>query len=146
VVVVAIAAASGCSSVGAADTTAYCQPADPVVTPQLVAPGDELRIEAVGREGDVDCEPSMPSGARYEVSISSLEPVGDPTPGRYRRTLGSLDPESDGSARGTVRVPDGFPIGRAEVSLTLRGAETICDIDPSIGCAKPPFAPIDVVP
>lgn len=145
VVGVALVATWGCSIVEAVDPTAYCQPEDPVVTPQSVAPGDELRVETVGRDGDADCEPTMPARARYEVSIMSEEPDSDPDMGLYSATLGSLDPDSDGTAQGTVRVPDDIPIGKAEVSLRLQGATTICDIDPSIGCAKNPFAPIEVV-
>jgi hypothetical protein len=145
VVSVALGAITCCSSVAGADLTAYCQPEDPTVTPQSAAPGDVLQVETVGREGDVDCEPSMPDRARYEVSIASEEPDGDPDMDRYTTTLGSLDPESDGSARGTIRVPDDIPMGRAEVSLRLQGAKTICEIDPSVGCAQNPFAPIEII-
>ncbi len=92
----------------------------------------------------MDCEPSMPAHARYEVSIVSAEPDSDPDM-RHSTTLGSLDPESDGSAQGTIRVPDDIPIGKAEVSLRLQGAKTICEIDPSVGCAQNPFAPIEII-
>jgi hypothetical protein len=142
--VLSLSAISGCSVVEAVDRTAYCQPADPVVTPQHVAPGDELHVETTGRDDGVDCEPRMPARARYEVSIMSEMPDEDPTMGRYSAVLGVLDPSSDGTAQGTVRVPDDIPAGKAEVSLGLQGAKTICELDPSIGCAKNPFAPIDV--
>lgn len=115
------------------------------MTPQSVAPGDVLQVETAGREGDVDCEPSIPAGARYEVAITSEVPDNDPDMSRYSTSLGSLDPDSDGSAQGTVRVPNDIPIGTAEVSLRLQGATTICDVDPNIGCAKNPFTPIEII-
>ncbi|MFB7800820.1 hypothetical protein [Isoptericola sp. NPDC056134] len=140
-----IATASGCATLEAAvDRTAYCRPEDPVVTPQRVAPGDELHVETTGREAGVDCESRMPDRARYAVSIMSEMPDSDPAMGRYSAALGVLDPSSDGAAQGTVRIPADIPAGKAEVSLSLQGAKTICELDPSIGCAKNPFAPIDV--
>jgi len=141
----AVSVVSGCASIGAAfDRTAYCRPEDPVVTPQLAAPGDELHVETTGRVDGVECEPRMPARARYEVSIMSEMPDSDPSMGRWSRSLGTLDPSDDGDAEGTVRLPADTPAGKAEVSLRLVGAKTICDLDPSIGCAKNPFAPIDV--
>ncbi|GAB6940156.1 hypothetical protein JCM11754A_36830 [Isoptericola variabilis] len=145
IMLLSIAAASGCSALAAVvDRTAYCQPEDPVVTPQRVAPGDELHIETTGRETGVDCEPRMPDRARYAVSIMSEMPDSDPAMGRYAAALGVLDPSSDGAAEGTVRIPGDIPAGKAEVFLSLQGAKTICELDPSIGCAKNPSAPIDV--
>ncbi|MEN5072558.1 hypothetical protein ABE437_01970 [Isoptericola cucumis] len=144
--VLSLAAIPGCSTIASVvDRTAYCQPEDPVVTPQRVAPGDQLHIETTGRDDGVDCEPQMPSRARYEVSIMSEMPDSDPNMGLYSASLGVLDPSSDGAAQGTVRLPDDIPVGKAEVSLRLQGAKTICELDPSIGCAKNPFAPIDVI-
>ncbi|MCK9794576.1 hypothetical protein M1843_12545 [Isoptericola sp. 4D.3] len=140
-----IATTSACSTLEAAvDRTAYCRPEDPVVTPQRVAAGDELHIDVLGREDGVDCEPRMPDRARYAVSIMSEMPDSDPTMGRYSAALGVLDPSSDGAAQGTVRIPDDIPAGKAEVSLGLQGAKTLCELDHSIGCAKNPFAPIEV--
>lgn len=65
--------------------------------------------------------------------------------GRLSAALGLLDPDADGDAEGTVRLPDDVPAGEAEVSLTLRWAKTLCDLDPSAGCARNPFATVDVV-
>jgi len=136
--VLSLAAISGCSTLEAAvDRTAYCRPEDPVVTPQRVAPGDELHIETSGREDGVDCEPRMPARARYAVSIMS-------SVGGYSASLGVLNPSSDGAAQGTVQIPDDIPIGRAEVLLVLGNAKTLCELDPSASCAKNPFALIDV--
>jgi len=139
-----LTAGSGCAVFGTGERTAYCQPGDPVVTPQSVTPGGELQVETVGSDDGVGCESSMPANARYEVRITSVEPVEDPEQDRYTEVLGSLDPSDDGDAGGTVRVPDDVPVGAAEVSLSLQGAPTVCDVDPTIGCAKNPFAPVEV--
>ncbi|MFD6176356.1 MULTISPECIES: hypothetical protein [unclassified Isoptericola] len=141
----AVTVVSGCASISAAfDRTAYCRPEDPVVTPKHATPGDELHVETTGRVDGVDCEPRMPARARYEVSIMSEMPDSDPTMGRWSRSLGTLDPSDEGDAEGTVRLPADTPAGKAEVSLRLVGAKTICELDPSIDCTKNPFAPIDV--
>ncbi|MGW8568075.1 hypothetical protein [Isoptericola sp. NPDC055881] len=115
------------------------------MTPQRVAPGDELHLETTGRDDGVDCEPRMPARARYVVTIMSEMPDSDPTMGRYSASLGLLDPSSDGAAHGTVRVPDDIPAGKAEVSLRLQGAKTRCELDPGASCAQDPYAPIEVV-
>lgn len=144
VLVLALAAAGGCSAVGVLDPTAYCRPGDPVVAPLRVAPGDELQVEVPGREDGVDCEPRLPDRARYGVSIMSEKRSDDPDEGHVSAALGMLDPNSDGDARGTVRVPDDFPAGEAEVSVRLQYAKILCEIDPTMSCAKNPFATIEV--
>jgi hypothetical protein len=140
----ALTAGSGCAVLDRDARTAYCQPGDPVVAPQVVTPGGELRVETVGSDDGVGCESSMPANARYEVRITSVEPVDDPEQDRYTEVLGSLDPSDDGDAEGAVRIPDDVPVGAAEVSLSLQGAPTVCETDPTIGCAKNPFVPIEV--
>ncbi len=144
VVALALTAAAGCSVVDALDQTAYCRPGDPVVAPLRVAPGDELEVDVPGREDGVDCEPRLPDRARYGVSIMSEKRSDDPDEGHVSAALGMLDPNSDGDARGTVRVPDDFPAGDAEVLVRLQYAKTLCEIDPSMSCAKNPFATIEV--
>lgn len=133
---------SGCVDVG--PPTAYCGPVDPVVTPGRVAPGGELHIEVAGLVDSGDCEPSMPDEARYSIEIGSEVRSGDGEEGPYSTSLDDLDPNSDGGARGTVRVPEDFPLGAAEVSVRLEGAQTLCEIDPTMSCPKGPFAPVDV--
>lgn len=132
---------SGC--VDAGPETAYCGPADPVVTPHTVAPGEELRVEVPGVDGE-DCEPSLPDGARYSVEIRSDVHTGDADEGPSSASLGDLVPGDEGSARGSVQVPADFPPGGAEVSVRLEGADTLCEIDPSMSCAKDPAAAVDV--
>ncbi len=138
----ALAATSGCVDAGAA--TAYCGPADPVVSPTAVAPGQEMHLEVARHVTADGCEQSLPDRARYEVRLTSERRAPDAAEGRYGITLGVLEPNADGDATGTVRVPDDVPLGGAEVSVRLTGAETICEIDPTMQCAKDPFAPIDV--
>ncbi|GAA1729191.1 hypothetical protein GCM10009809_25910 [Isoptericola hypogeus] len=144
-VALALAITAGCAVADAIAKTAYCQPEDPVVTPQRVAPGDELHVETTGKPDGVDCEWRMPARARYEVEIWSTMPADVPDARHDRVPLGALDPSSEGDAEGAFRVPDDFPVGEAEVSVNLQGVKTICDIDPSIGCAKNPWTPIEVV-
>ena len=144
-VALALLATSACALVDAVAPTAYCTPKDPVVTPQRVSPGGEVHVETVGNHDGVDCETRLPAQARYQVRIRSETPADDPDEGYLSADLGVLDPSSNGDAEGTFRVPDDFPVDEAEISLRLDGAKTICDIDPSIGCAKNPFARIDVV-
>ncbi|WP_069387690.1 hypothetical protein [Cellulosimicrobium cellulans] len=135
----------GCAVLDPTSRTAYCRPDDPVVTPQSVAPGAELNLAVAGDVDGVDCESRMPARARYEVWITSDTSAEDPDDGLYSASLGLLDPGSDGDAEGTVRLPDEVPLGRAEVSVNLVGADTVCDIDPTIGCAKDPFVAIEIV-
>lgn len=130
---------AGC--VDAGPESAYCGPVGPVVTPRSVAPGEELRIEVSGVDG-VDCEPSLPAGARYSVEITSE--VGDPDEGLYSASLGELDPDDDESARGSFQVPGDFPAGGAEVSVNLEGARTLCETDPSMSCPKNSFASVEI--
>lgn len=140
--VLALAATSACSALGM--ETAYCQPKDPVVTPQLAAPGDELHVEVPGNVDGVNCEPDLPTTATYEISVLSDAPAEDPDDGLYRAPLGSLDPDDDGDAEGTFRLPEGMPPGRAVVSADLQGAPTVCDLDPDLDCAPGPRVPIEV--
>lgn len=130
----------GCSA-----PTAYCQPEDPVVTPQRVAPGEELHVEAAGRSEGARCEPRMPEGAQYEVRVVSEVRDPDPDNGYSRASLAFLDPSDDGDAEGTVRLPDDFPVGKATVVVSLRNATTVCDADPDLDCVGDPSAAIEVI-
>lgn len=143
--VVVVTVASGCA-LGADEGTAYCQPGDPVVTPQRVAPGDDLRVEVPSSSGGTGCEHDLPDRARYEVLITVRGPASDPATGRYSASLGILEPGDDGAADGTFPVPDDVPSGETEVSLGLRHAPTVCEVDPTVGCAAPPSARVDVTP
>ncbi len=140
-----MAVASGCA-LGTGEPTAYCQPDDPLVTPQRVAPGDDLRVEVPSSSGGTGCEHDLPDRARYEVLITLAGPADDSATGRYSVSLGVLEPDDEGDAVGTFPVPDDVPTGEAEVSVSLRHAPTVCEVDPTIGCAAPPSALVDVVP
>lgn len=59
-------------------------------------------------------------------------------------SLGVLQPGFDGVVQGTVRVPEDGPAGTAELSVNLEGAPTVCETDPTIGCAKDPFTLVDI--
>jgi hypothetical protein len=115
-----------------------------VVTPQVAAPGEELRVEVPGNVDGVGCEPDLPDAATYQIWVTSEAPAADPADGRYRAPLGSLEPDEHGDAAGTIRLPDDMPAGQAEVSVRLHGAPTVCDLDPSIGCAPDPSARLEV--
>lgn len=142
---VVVAVASGCA-LGTGEPTAYCQPDDPLVTPQRVAPGDDLHVEVAGSSGSTGCERELPARARYEVLITAAGPADDRATGRYSVSLGVLEPDDEGDAVGTFPVPDDAPTGEAEVSVSLQHAPTVCEVDPTIGCAAPPFALVDVAP
>ncbi len=135
VLVLALVTVAGC--VGAGQSTAVCAPVDPVAAPRSVAPGGELHIEVTGLMTGGDCEPRLPEGARYELE---LRWAGEETP----VSLGSLQPGFDGVVQGTVRVPEDAPAGTAEVSVNLEGAPTVCQTDPTIGCAKDPFTLVEI--
>ncbi|MFF8345808.1 hypothetical protein ACF049_05605 [Cellulosimicrobium funkei] len=142
---VVMAVASGCA-LGTGEPTAYCQPDDPLVTPQRVAPGDDLRVEVPSSSGGTGCEHDLPDRARYEVLITVRGPASDPATSRYSASLGTLEPGDGGAADGTFPVPDDVPSGEAQVSVSLRHAPTVCEVDPTIGCAAPPSALVDVAP
>jgi len=133
---------AGCVDTG--PTTAYCGPAEPVLAPAAVGPGDELRVEVAGAAVVDGCEQRLPDRARYEIRLTSERTAEGSADGPYTATLGVLEPGADGGAVGTVRLPDDVPPGVVEVSVDLTGAETICEIDPTMQCARDPFASIDV--
>ncbi len=78
--------------------------------------------------------------------ITVRGPASDPATSRYSASLGTLEPGDGGAAVGTFPVPDDVPTGEAEVSVSLRHAPTVCEVDPTIGCAAPPSALVDVAP
>ncbi|MGW8565025.1 hypothetical protein [Isoptericola sp. NPDC055881] len=142
-----VSVSSGCGVVDALGPTAYCRPNDPVVVPTSVVPGDELvvQIDGVGRHEE--CSSDLPRGARYGVSIRSrVDGTGNSDDGShyYSADLVILDPDDDGAAHSTVRVPDDMPVGPAEISVDLEGASTLCEIDPAMSCGPDPFALIEV--
>lgn len=134
---------SGCLDAGPA--TAYCGPAEPLLAPAAVTPGDELRVEVAGTAAADGCEQRLPDRARYEVRLTSQRSAPGSADGPYTVTLGVLEPGADGEAAGTLRVPDDVPAGGAEVSVDLTGAETVCEVDPTMQCGPDPFASVDVV-
>ena len=133
---------AGCVDTG--PTTAYCGPAEPQLAPAAVGPGGELHVEVAGAAAVDGCEQSLPDRARYEIRLTSERTAEGSADGPYTATLGVLEPGADGGAVGTVRLPDDVPPGVVEVSVDLTGAETICEIDPTMQCARDPFASIDV--
>lgn len=147
--VAATAVLTGCS--GLADAlrpTAYCTPDDPVVTPASAAPGEELHVEVSGVGRHPECSSSLPSGARYGISIRS-EASGTSTEDDgsryYDAELTVLDPDDDGAAAGTARVPDDAPAGPAAISVDLQYAKTLCEILPDASCAPLPSALVEIV-
>ncbi|MGF0118249.1 hypothetical protein ACQFYA_18300 [Promicromonospora sp. Marseille-Q5078] len=146
VVIVLAGAVSGCGIVDSVLRKAYCSPHDPVVTPTSVAPGDEVHVEIDGVGHHSSCSSTLPSRARYGISIRSLvDGTGDPDLGThfYNTDLTVLDPSSDGVAEGTVHVPDDVPVGEAEISVNIT-VPTPCEVDPTASCAANPSAVVEI--
>ena len=106
-----------------------CPPSDPVVTPEEVVAGGELKVSVPGLVDDDACAQRIPSAATYEVQLWQFEGGG-------HSVVGTLNPDTRGEAEGAVQVPLDFPVGDAVIRVKILGAKLRCETSESDECAR----------
>jgi hypothetical protein len=127
---ISVLLATSCTGAGqTTENVGACMPEDPVLEPESVAPGEELRVTSAGLNTRAKCDPQENEGAQYRIRVKSMDAAG-------RVEFTGLANTDSGGLDEVVVIPDDFPEGVATVDLLVDDPAVFCELNESVECGR----------